>query len=165
MCKWRRLSSEMLHRDNGGSKHLWNVGQFLGDCTVQHPRRQSFSNSPPWEQEILPRTFIFFYLRIRPCGLFQFRIIFEIMNHRHMVGLLGRVISSSQGLYLHRTTQHRQTDQVQINNLIIICSKIYNHHLCVSSQRVERLAVLVYSSWSWCYKFREWRTWGHCVGF
>jgi hypothetical protein len=28
---------------------------------------------------------------------------------RHMVGLLGRVISPSQGLYLHRTTQHRRT--------------------------------------------------------
>jgi hypothetical protein len=26
-----------------------------------------------------------------------------------MVGLLGRVISASQGLYLHRTTQHRKT--------------------------------------------------------
>jgi hypothetical protein len=26
-----------------------------------------------------------------------------------MVGFLGRVISSSQGLYLNRTTQHRQT--------------------------------------------------------
>jgi hypothetical protein len=37
-------------------------------------------------------------LRIRPCGLFQFRITLEIMNHRHMVGHLGRVISSSQGL-------------------------------------------------------------------
>jgi hypothetical protein len=47
-------------------------------------------------------------LRIRPCGLFQFRITSEIMNHRHMVGLLGRVISSSQGLYLHRTTKHKQ---------------------------------------------------------
>jgi hypothetical protein len=48
-------------------------------------------------------------LRIRPIGLFQFRIIFEIMNHRQMVGLLGRMISSSQGLCLHRVTQHRQT--------------------------------------------------------
>jgi hypothetical protein len=28
---------------------------------------------------------------------------------RHMVGLLGRVISPSQGLYLHRTTQHGKT--------------------------------------------------------
>jgi hypothetical protein len=28
---------------------------------------------------------------------------------RHMVGLLGRVISPSRGLYLHRTTQHRKT--------------------------------------------------------
>jgi hypothetical protein len=26
-----------------------------------------------------------------------------------MVGLLGRVINPSQGLYLHRTTQHRKT--------------------------------------------------------
>jgi hypothetical protein len=36
--------------------------------------------------------------------LFQFRITSEIMNHRHTVGLLGRVTSSSQGLHLHRTT-------------------------------------------------------------
>jgi hypothetical protein len=28
---------------------------------------------------------------------------------RHMVGLLGRMISPSQGLYLHMTTQHRKT--------------------------------------------------------
>jgi hypothetical protein len=26
------------------SKHLWNVGKFLGDYTVEHPRRQSSSN-------------------------------------------------------------------------------------------------------------------------
>jgi hypothetical protein len=55
-------------------------------------------------------TWYFFnLLRIRPCGLFQFRITSEIMNHRHTIGLLGRVISSSQGLYLHRATQHRKT--------------------------------------------------------
>jgi hypothetical protein len=47
-------------------------------------------------------------LRIRPSGLFQFRTTSEIMN-QHMVGLLGRVTSSLQGLYLHRTTQQRQT--------------------------------------------------------
>jgi hypothetical protein len=28
---------------------------------------------------------------------------------RHVVGFLGRVINPSQGLYLHRTTQHRKT--------------------------------------------------------
>jgi hypothetical protein len=34
----------------------------------------------------------------------------ELMNlFRHMVGLLGRGISPTQGLYLHRTTQHRKT--------------------------------------------------------
>jgi hypothetical protein len=55
-------------------------------------------------------TLYFFYLlRIRPCGLFQYRITSEIMNYQHMVGLLGRVISSSQDLYLHRTTEHRET--------------------------------------------------------
>jgi hypothetical protein len=53
---------------------------------------------------------IFFHLfRIRPCGLFKFRVTSEIMNNRHVVGLLERVISSTQGLYLHRTTQHRET--------------------------------------------------------
>jgi hypothetical protein len=30
--------------DNGGSKHLWNVRQFLPDYKVQHQRRQSSSN-------------------------------------------------------------------------------------------------------------------------
>jgi hypothetical protein len=52
---------------------------------------------------------LFFLLWIRPIGLFHFRITSEIMNPRYMVGLLGRVISSLQGLYLHRTTQQRQT--------------------------------------------------------
>jgi hypothetical protein len=56
------------------------------------------------------RGVIFFsLLRIRPIGLFQFRITSEVMNHQHSVGLLGQVISSSQGLYLHRTIHHRQT--------------------------------------------------------
>jgi hypothetical protein len=37
-------------------------------------------------------------------------LIFWFPNlFRHTVGLLGRVISPSQGLYLHRTTQHRKT--------------------------------------------------------
>jgi hypothetical protein len=54
-------------------------------------------------------SLVFFLLRNRPIDLFQFRITSEIMNNRHSVGLLGRVISSSQGFYLHRTTQHRQT--------------------------------------------------------
>jgi hypothetical protein len=31
------------------SKHPWNVGKLLPDYTVQHPRRQPSSYSPPWE--------------------------------------------------------------------------------------------------------------------
>jgi hypothetical protein len=49
-------------------------------------------------------------LRIRLCGLFQFRITSEIINlFRHLAGLLGWVISPSQGLFLHRTAQNRKT--------------------------------------------------------
>jgi hypothetical protein len=58
---------------------------------------------------LLENLLFFNLLLIRSCGLFQFRITSEIMNHQHMVGLLGRVISSSQGLYLHRTTRDRET--------------------------------------------------------
>jgi hypothetical protein len=32
--------------DDGGSKHLWNVGKLLLDNTAQHPRRKSSSYSP-----------------------------------------------------------------------------------------------------------------------
>jgi hypothetical protein len=43
-------------------------------------------------------------------GLFRFRsLTSEIMNlFGQLVGLLGRGISPTQGLYLHRTTQHRK---------------------------------------------------------
>jgi hypothetical protein len=41
------------HRpDEGGSKHLWNVGQLLPDYTAQYPRRLLPSYSPPLEPEI-----------------------------------------------------------------------------------------------------------------
>jgi hypothetical protein len=72
-------------------------------------------------------SIVFFnLLRIRPCGLFQFRISSETMNHRHMVGLLGRVISSSQGLYLRRTTQHRERrTNIHALNGIRTCDPVY----------------------------------------
>jgi hypothetical protein len=38
--------------DDGSSKLLWNVGQYLSDDTAQHPRRQLSTCSPPWESEI-----------------------------------------------------------------------------------------------------------------
>jgi predicted component of type VI protein secretion system len=40
-------------------------------------------------------------------GRHTYRRFLELF--KRMVGLLGRVISPSQGLYLHRTTQHRKT--------------------------------------------------------
>jgi hypothetical protein len=38
------------------------------------------------------------------------RLLFQFLGSiRHLVGLLGRGISPAQGLYLRRTTQHRET--------------------------------------------------------
>jgi hypothetical protein len=55
---WRFRGVYCLHHryrpGDGGSKHLWNVGQFLRDCTAQNTRRQSSLYSPPWEPEISP---------------------------------------------------------------------------------------------------------------
>jgi hypothetical protein len=44
---------------------------------------------------------------LKDLGRLTYRRFLELF--RHMVGLLGRVISPSQGLYLHRTTQHRKS--------------------------------------------------------
>jgi hypothetical protein len=44
---------------------------------------------------------------LKDLGRLTYRRFLELF--RHIVGLLGRVISPSQGLYLHRTTQHRKT--------------------------------------------------------
>jgi hypothetical protein len=43
---------------------------------------------------------------LKDLGRLTYRRFLELF--RHMVRLLGRVINPSQGLYLHRTTQHRQ---------------------------------------------------------
>jgi hypothetical protein len=44
---------------------------------------------------------------LKDLGRLTYRRFLELF--RHMVELLERVISPSQGLYLHRTTQHRNT--------------------------------------------------------
>jgi hypothetical protein len=44
---------------------------------------------------------------LKDLGRLTYRRFLELF--RHLVGFLGRVISPSQGLYLHRTTQHRKT--------------------------------------------------------
>jgi hypothetical protein len=57
--------------------------------------------------------------RIMLLGFFRFRIYFvKLMNlFGQLVGLLGRGIGPTQGLYLHRTTQHRKTrTPIQVSN-------------------------------------------------
>jgi hypothetical protein len=52
---WRtRGQNCFCHRPNdGGSKHLWNIGKLLPDYMVLQPRRQPSSYLPHWEPEIL----------------------------------------------------------------------------------------------------------------
>jgi hypothetical protein len=48
-----RSFETLTHRsDDGGSKHLCNVGKLLPDYTAQQLRRQLSSYLPPWEPEI-----------------------------------------------------------------------------------------------------------------
>jgi hypothetical protein len=45
-------------------------------------------------------------LRLKPLDFFRFRTYFLKLTNifRHLIGLLGRVISPTQGLYLHKST-------------------------------------------------------------
>jgi hypothetical protein len=55
--------SSVIHRpDDGGNKHLWNVGKFLPDNMAQRPRRQPSSYSSPWEPEISPNYEMFIHI-------------------------------------------------------------------------------------------------------
>jgi hypothetical protein len=49
---WSWLTSQ--RSGDGGSMHLWNVGQLLWDYVAQYPRRLSASYSQPWQPEISP---------------------------------------------------------------------------------------------------------------
>jgi hypothetical protein len=64
--------------------------------------------------------FLWLYSPLLDLGRLTYRRFLELF--RHMVGLLGRVVSPSQGLYLYRTTQHRKT-RTNIHAL----SEIRNH--------------------------------------
>jgi hypothetical protein len=55
ILKWRNEIE--TGPDDGGSKHLWNVCQFLPDNMVHHLTRWSYSHSSPWEPEISPTMF------------------------------------------------------------------------------------------------------------
>jgi hypothetical protein len=64
-----------------------------------------------WTHPVSGRTIISFFSvalqSLKDLGRLTYWRLLELF--RHMVGLLGRVISPSQDLYLHRTTQHRKT--------------------------------------------------------
>jgi hypothetical protein len=68
----------LTHRpDDGGSTHLWNVGQQLF-YTAVHPRRQFWTSySPPWELEIsyiISVKSLFTFLNLIVNNLFLFLI-------------------------------------------------------------------------------------------
>jgi hypothetical protein len=55
---------------------------------------------------VSPFFFPWLYSPFLDLGRLTYRRFLELF--RHVVGLLGRVISPSQGLYLHRTKQHKK---------------------------------------------------------
>jgi hypothetical protein len=60
------------------------------------------------KEAVLEKIFFLVALQsLKDLGRLTYRRFLELFTQ--MVGLLGRVISQSQGLYLHRTTQHRKT--------------------------------------------------------
>jgi hypothetical protein len=62
---WAVAPCSLVDRtDDGGRKHLWNVGKLLQDYTAQQPKRQSSSHSPPREPEISPCC-VFFAVRTK----------------------------------------------------------------------------------------------------
>jgi hypothetical protein len=91
---------------------LRNVGLLLTDYTALHLRRWSLKNSPV-KQLFICLMFIFFFLWLYspPLGLglppWNFPFHFSLLDLGHSVGLLGRVISSSQGFYLLTNTEKR----------------------------------------------------------
>jgi hypothetical protein len=58
--RWSRYITLSLP-DDSGSKHLWNVGEFLREQMVQHPKSQSCSYHPT-ETEISQFFFLLFNL-------------------------------------------------------------------------------------------------------
>jgi hypothetical protein len=73
-----------------------NICQLNGSCKLRKEYTFCFA--------------IFFSVALqslKDLGHLTYRRFLELF--RHMVGLLGQEISPSQGLYLHRTTQHRKT--------------------------------------------------------
>jgi hypothetical protein len=59
------------HSHDDGSKHLWNVGSFLSECTVQHLGIRPHSRSSPWQPKIsvLITMSHFFGLRSGTCKM------------------------------------------------------------------------------------------------
>jgi hypothetical protein len=66
-----------------------------------------FHTLPPY----FPKIIIIINFKLGHHGLFRFRMLTSELMYlfRQLVGLLGRGISPTQGLYLHRITQHRKT--------------------------------------------------------
>jgi hypothetical protein len=64
---------------------------------------------------------------------------------KHLVGLLGRAIGPSQGLYLHKTAQYRQT-----RSNICVFSGIRTHDSIlrtIKTHAVDRAATVITSDW------------------
>jgi hypothetical protein len=82
--------------DDGGSKHIWNVGKRLPDYAAQQPRRQPSSYLPPWEHKIsLSEKILFMLFRFTciPPSVYSVRRI-EILDLMFFIKLVHSFLSS-----------------------------------------------------------------------
>jgi hypothetical protein len=85
--------------------------KILCPCRGSNPDRPARSQTLYYLSCTGSKYFHYFFSvalqSLKDLGRLIYRRFLELF--RHVAGLLGRVISPSQGLYLHRTTQHRKT--------------------------------------------------------
>jgi hypothetical protein len=112
--------------DDGGSKHLWNVGKFLPDYMTQQPRRRPSLYSPPWEPEITHSTcslsgyfsnLTVYRVDARYMGRWYFSLYQYLLN-----GSRGHLTCCLmvKGLRMTLTTPFRSVPRLRISNCIFV---------------------------------------------
>jgi hypothetical protein len=100
---------------------FWNV-TYLSVCA---PNIMTLQIGPRKQTRDFIENSDFFNWLYSPLG--PWPLIFSFMISLQTAGLLGRVISPSQGLYLN-TLQHKQNKHIHIPNIHALCG-IRNHDL------------------------------------
>jgi hypothetical protein len=119
------MATISLRPDDGGSRYIWNVSQFLVDYTTQHSRRQTSSYSSLCEPEISQIAYDILLYHSRS-GLYMCQVI---VHKYHLSRLSSTSVTPYYWTNCHiRTTQAVVTTQRIIPVLIaVICLSARSH--------------------------------------